>query len=707
MKLFARILTYNWRYYAAAILTFMIFWQLFSVFSAVRVADDKLKTSMRQNAADFEKAFLEGDVFETQRIMWRIKNEGIKRISFTPIRLGGSRWIFKEAVVGTLYRRPWGQIMRDVPFVSNGATLGSLEYVVDLADVSTMVLVQNYLLFITVVAFFLGLLVLSNMGAMRTLLAIERSVNEINAVIASGRSDIIRDSIKRHIDSLPVGIIGTPFAQMTNRMSLALSRAASLEKELAVSRAVSDIAAQVAHDIRSPLAAMEAALGRMDQLPEKQRVMARQAVNRMRDIANNLLVKNRRQSVAASGAAVSAEPMETCLLLSLMDAAISEKRLQLEAHPEITLDFKLTSKSYGIFGKVQSVEFGRIVSNLLNNAAEALEGKGSITLTLSLDGKNVFLRIADSGRGIPENVLLKLGQKGETYGKAGGSGLGLYHAKTTVESWGGRLEIRSEMGKGTEVVLTLPAAKGPDDFVSELKVPRGGVVAVLDDDPTTHQLWDGRFASARLKENGVEVRHFNEPDGLRRWVRGDPEKAGKAVCLFDYELMGYKETGLSLAEELGLCGRAILVTSRSEEKRVMDEARRLKMRIIPKGLADFVPLSVTDAVGAAENCRRSAVLIDDDALVHMNWSDAAGAAGVDLKAFTEPSAFMSSLDSFSKDIPIYIDSELGNGVKGEDIAAQLKEKGFTDLTLETGHGPERFAHLPWLKVRGKESPWKG
>jgi len=54
---------------------------------------------------------------------------------------------------------------------------------------------------------------------------------------------------------------------------------------------------------------------------------------------------------------------------------------------------------------------------------------------------------------------------------------------------------------------------------------------------------------------------------------------------------------------------------------------------------------------------------------------------------------------------LYIDSELAEGAKGENIAAELHDKGFTDITMATGHGPDKFAHLPWLKVSGKEPPW--
>ena len=62
------------------------------------------------------------------------------------------------------------------------------------------------------------------------------------------------------------------------------------------------------------------------------------------------------------------------------------------------------------------------------------------------------------------------------------------------------------------------------------------------------------------------------------------------------------------------------------------------------------------------------------------------AAGVELKAYKTPEDFNAGLEGLSKDTPVYIDSDLGNDVKGEDIAKDLHEKGFTDLNMATGHG---------------------
>ena len=471
-----------------------------------------------------------------------------------------------------------------------------------------------------------------------------------------------------------------------------------LIQEKSVVDAMVSMAAQVAHDIRSPVFALAAALKNMEQLPEQQRVVVRHAVNRIRDVANGLLEKNRRQT--GTPAAGNTSPMEIRLLSSLIEPVITEKRLQYGEKPGITIDFEFSRQSYGLFAKVQSVEFGRMLSNLLNNAAEALGDKGKVDVRVIPEDNFIVLTITDSGKGIPPEILSRLGQRGETHGKAGGSGLGLYHAKTTAESWGGSLTITSTPGKGTTVAIKLPRAEAPDGFVAAIELVPGRPAIVLDDDTGIHQLWRDRFEAARLGAHSIETLYFREPEPLRAWARAELEKAKAAVCLFDYELSGYKETGLSLAEELGLCARTILVTSRSEEKRVIEECARLKVRLMAKGMAEYVPISISVPTTPAQ-----AVLLDDDALTHMTWEMAAEAHGVGLRAFTKPDEFFSALGTFPKDIPLYVDSDLGENMKGEDIAVQLKEKGFTNICLATAHPPEKFVHLPWLKVITKAPPW--
>lgn len=470
----------------------------------------------------------------------------------------------------------------------------------------------------------------------------------------------------------------------------------ALSLKSGINDAKANIAAQVAHDIRSPLVALDAALENTTALPEKQRTIVRHSLNRIRDVANSLLERNRSQQGIV--AADSGERLEVRRLSSLIDPIVTEKRMQYASKLGIDIDFKPTGKSYGLFVAMQPVEFGRLLSNLVNNAVEALGDTGKVDVQLTSEDGSVLLSISDDGKGISPEVLARLGRKGETHGKAGGSGLGLFHARTLAESWGGNLTITSAPGKGTTVTIKLPKAETPAGFVAALELVPGRPVVILDDDKGIHGLWQKRLAPVGLGEHNIEVLYFSEPEALRVWAEAEPAKAKAALCLFDYELSGHKETGLSLAEELGLCPRTVLVSGRSEEKQLIEERSRLKVRSIPKSLLEFVPVKI----GAP----RQAVLIDDDVIVHMNWETAAEEAGIELKSYKDPGEFLAALGSFSKATPVYIDSELGVEVKGEDVAIALKEKGFTNLTLVTGYSPERFVHLSWLKVRGKESPWR-
>lgn len=701
-RLCGRVFAYNWRYYALGLFVFITFWQVFSVYSAGVVADDKLRTSMRQNAAYFEKAFLDGDVFETQRILWRIKNDNIKRITFHPVSFEGSKWIFKEAVIGNIYQRPWAQRTYSVSFISNGAELGTLEYVIDWADVNAFVFEANYVLFIAVVVLFLVLMVVSNLGSIRTILAIERSVNDINRLSDNSNTAGMSAAVKKNLEALPPDLLGVPFSQMTGKMVDSLQRTARLENELAVSKAMSDLSAQVAHDIRSPLAALDMAVKNTADMPEEQRLVIRNASNRIRDIANNLIEKYRRPD---AGQVSQSVPSSTyvCLLSGLLDPLLTEKRLQFQSRPGVQLDMPLSPESYGLFASVQPVEFRRVISNLVNNAVESLGDKGMVSLRLSQAGGSVAISISDDGKGIAPEIVAKLGQKGETHGKAGGSGLGLYHARTTVEGWGGMLAIASEPGKGTAITLTLPAAEPPQWFVPELVFSPGQYVVLLDDDGTIHQVWKGRFASSRVGEQGVESLNLSEPSGLRQWVASNPDKVKEAVYLLDYELLGHRETGLALAQELGITAQSILVSSRWEEPQILAECQRLGMRLLPKNLSGLVPIRVNVA---KVHCA-PIVLLDDDPLVHLTWKMAAKGKGVELKPFRTAADLLSQIASLDKQAPIYIDSELGCGVKGEDIARQLHEAGFTSLYMETGHPPEEFARLKFLKgVISKDPPWQ-
>jgi hypothetical protein len=251
------------------------------------------------------------------------------------------------------------------------------------------------------------------------------------------------------------------------------------------------------------------------------------------------------------------------------------------------------AEAYGLFSSVQPTELRRVLSNLIDNSVEACGERGSVQVGIKGDARHVTITVTDNGRGIPSELLPRLGRLGETYGKAQGSGLGLHHAMGALARWGGQLTIASALNKGTTVTLELPRCPTPSWFVSALTLEHQRPVVILDDDSSIHHAWQRRFETLATRETPILVEHFSTPAQLRNWVAENPELAKTGTFLLDQELIGHAETGLTLIQELGCARQAVLVTSRADEKPIIDACVHLGVRMIPKGLAAFVPLQTS------------------------------------------------------------------------------------------------------------------
>ncbi len=349
-------------------------------------------------------------------------------------------------------------------------------------------------------------------------------------------------------------------------------------------QSLADMAKQVTHDIRSPLTALDVAVADASSLPEEARILVRSATQRIKDISNNLLKKGQ---VLQSLEEPLIENRSVQLLSSLVEVLVSEKRVQFRPRPGIEIEACLNA-AYGIFANIDGAAFKRLLSNLINNSVESLDGKGKVEVCLTSKDEYACLTVTDNGRGIPDEILENIGKKGFSYGKSGiesGSGLGVYFAKLTVESWGGALKIDSKVGVGTTVTILLPQSPVPAWFLSKLSISPEIQVVILDDDSSVHQVWKGRLG-ANFQNR---VKHFRAPEELRAWVNAN----GKDHTLFltDFELLGHKETGLDLIQELDIAHQSVLVTSWFEEPKIVEQCEQLGVKLLPKALAGFVPLT--------------------------------------------------------------------------------------------------------------------
>ncbi len=109
----------------------------------------------------------------------------------------------------------------------------------------------------------------------------------------------------------------------------------------------------------------------------------------------------------------------------------------------------------------QPGQMNQVFMNIILNAVQALDGKGTIRITTSGEKNQVVVRIADNGPGIDPGDLAKIFDPFFTTKPVGtGTGLGLSISYGIVESHGGKLQVESELGRGTAFIITLPVKEG-------------------------------------------------------------------------------------------------------------------------------------------------------------------------------------------------------------------------------------------------------
>lgn len=210
-------------------------------------------------------------------------------------------------------------------------------------------------------------------------------------------------------------------------------------------------ARQVAHDIRTPLTALKLAAERITGA-EQEKELISMACDRITKIAEDLLAKNSpetrpREKNAATEKGVAPVP------------ALKEILEEMRMHGRIAIGLHAEGVPDQLLIPVDRVELQRAMVNLINNAIEATTGVPSpeIDVYLRFQNQQCSICLSDNGVGIPEDILKNLGQRGFTFGKKNGNGLGLHYAKTLFESVGGRVEIQSKVGIGTLVSIELPS----------------------------------------------------------------------------------------------------------------------------------------------------------------------------------------------------------------------------------------------------------
>jgi len=246
--------------------------------------------------------------------------------------------------------------------------------------------------------------------------------------------------------------------QVGKNLRRAREELAQAQRDLAVKERLAEagrMSAQIAHEIRNPLAAISGAVQvlRTNLRPEGESaqlfdIVLRESRRVSRSIDDFL-------NMASPGPAefVSFRPAEILreiLIMLRMSGDLSDNVAVEDAFGDDALSF---------FGS--QAQFKQLVWNLLRNAIAAMPGGGHLRIGLARDGKDgLFLSVSDTGRGITAEERQRLFEPFYST-SPGGRGLGLAVVRRVVDDYDGRIEVRSEPGRGAEFRVTLAGRPRP------------------------------------------------------------------------------------------------------------------------------------------------------------------------------------------------------------------------------------------------------
>ena len=209
-------------------------------------------------------------------------------------------------------------------------------------------------------------------------------------------------------------------------------------------KAVSDLAAGVAHEIGNPLNALALSLQLVKRDPtDTESIDAGLAqLKRLDGIIHDFLsaIRPRKPNLMPGSVA---DPLKACL--AMLKQQFEERRIA------VTLDIPAALPNVAL----DAEQMEQVFFNLLKNALEAMNDGGRIVLALDSNDRDVILSIRDDGVGMDAEQLVNLFEPYRTT-KEKGTGLGLMISKRIITEHGGSIAAESKPGDGTTFTITLP-----------------------------------------------------------------------------------------------------------------------------------------------------------------------------------------------------------------------------------------------------------
>jgi signal transduction histidine kinase len=218
-------------------------------------------------------------------------------------------------------------------------------------------------------------------------------------------------------------------------------------------KAWADMSRQVAHDIKNPLTPIQLAAEHLQRVHEDQRRPLGPVFDQcITTVLNQVRLLRQIASEFSNFAAHPAPTLETVPLAELLHDIVRPYRPGLAPHTRIDVNVPRGTPP----AHTDRTLLARALTNLVENALQAMPNGGRIQLSASADPSHVTITVADSGLGMSGEALARAFEPHFST-KTGGSGLGLANARRNIESCGGTITATSAPGQGTTMWIRLPA----------------------------------------------------------------------------------------------------------------------------------------------------------------------------------------------------------------------------------------------------------
>ena len=334
--------------------------------------------------------------------------------------------------------------------------------------------IETILLYMTdgIIAFNLeGEVTHKNLAAEK-LLNLTQDDNDFDKVFSKFNVDINLEKIiyledwtssdkKIHIDDKYINLLFVPYKDYNKKTAGVIAVVQDITEHVKLDNMRKEFVADVSHELKTPITSI---MGYADTLLEGEyddvtrnkflNVIASEA-RRMAKLVTDLLSLSKYDNNKI-------KPEKTEFDLGELVKKCQEK-LEIEiSKKHHKVENLVTANVPLVYADKSGIE--RVVLNILTNSIKYTKENGTIKIYVGFVYNDAYIKIIDNGLGIPEEDLSRIFERFYRVDKArsrelGGTGLGLSIAKEILNQNNGSIDIKSEVGKGTEVVIRIPTKK--------------------------------------------------------------------------------------------------------------------------------------------------------------------------------------------------------------------------------------------------------